>query len=372
VTAVGTLQRARHDRGVPLRVALVLWHGGVGGAERFTNALAASLREAGVDAYVVYVGDPRPTCAELELSGVPFLSFGAVRGREIVRRPRAFASLLGDADVALLQTAGFLPAAIRCGGYRGRLVAVEHGALPDRRPGVVRVADRRTGTWALDAQVAVTDHAHAELLRRSHAPRVERIYGGIDVRRFVPGSARGDAVTVGFAGRLHRGKGVHHLLAAVAGLSSGPVRLVVAGDGPEREALERLASELQLAERVRFAGRLDDMPAFWRSCDIAVVPSIEPEGAGMVALEAAACAKPVVATAMGGLAELVADGVTGTLVPDADVPALARALDAYVADARLREEHGAAGHRRCLAEFALERCAGDYIEMFASLVGVSP
>jgi glycosyltransferase involved in cell wall biosynthesis len=357
-----------------LRVAFVLWDGGIGGAERSTNAIAVALRAAGVDARVVFVGDPFPACRELEAKGVPFVSFEAVRGRQIMRTPRAFAETVtaAGADVAVLQTARFLPAVIRLGGYRGKLVSVEHGELPRKRSKLVHFLDERSGIWALDAQIAVSDYMRADLLQRSHARRVEVLYGGIDLERFTPGAlaADGQGITFGFAGRLVRGKGVEHLLHALDAMSDTSARLSIAGEGPERDAFERLTDDLALRNRVKFVGLLDDMPAFWQSCDVAVVPSVEPEGAGMVALEAAACGKPVIATAAGGLTELVMNGTSGTVVAPGDMEAMARALDVYAADGDLRAGHGLAGRKRCEDEFALERCARNYLALFSSLVGV--
>ena len=97
------LRLTRHSRGraraatAQQRVALVEWSGSVGGAELFTNALAISLRASGVDARVVFVGDPFQACRQLEEQDVPFASFGAKRGRQILRSPRAFAALVREA-----------------------------------------------------------------------------------------------------------------------------------------------------------------------------------------------------------------------------------------------------------------------------------
>jgi glycosyltransferase involved in cell wall biosynthesis len=352
------------------QVALVEWSGSVGGAETFTNALAVSLRGAGVDARVVFVGEPFPGCRELEAQDVPFVSFGAERGRQILRSPRSFAAVVHETgpDAAILPSGGFLAAAIRLGGYKGRLVAIEHGALPTTRR-VLRRADQRSGIWALDAQVAVSDYIRQLVLARTHAPQVERIYSGIDLKRFSPGqTGRGRRpFTVGFVGRLLPGKGVDHLLVALASMRNSSTHLVIAGEGSERKRLERLSSYHGLSRRVRFLGLHDDIPAVWQTSDVCAVPSVAPEGAGMVALEAASCAKPVVASAAGGLPELVFDGRTGVIVPPGDVEALARALDRYAEDPGLRALHGTAGRRSCETNFDIRRCAEDYVNLLSSL-----
>lgn len=353
-----------------LRVALIEWSGAVGGAELFTNALAISLRAAGADARVLIVGDPFPACHQLEAQDVPFVTFGVARGRQILRSPRAFASLVNEAgpDAAILPSDGFLAAAIRLGGYKGRLIAVEHGALPAARR-LLRRIDQRSGTWALDAQVAVSDYILEQVLARSHVPRVERIYGGVDLRRFHPTAH--DRVrrpfTVGFVGRLLPGKGVEHLLAAIAAMHDGSTQLVIAGEGAGREGLEHLAYDLALGGRVRFLGLQGNVSTVWHAADVCAVPSVVPEGAGMVALEAAGCAKPVIASAIGGLPELVQHGLTGALVAPGDVDALARVLDTYADSPDLCARHGAAGRRACEDKFDINRCAEDYANLLSSL-----
>jgi glycosyltransferase involved in cell wall biosynthesis len=234
---------------------------------------------------------------------------------------------------------------------------------------MLRWADRSSGRWALDAQVAVSNHIRELVLARGHARRVERIYSGIDLERFRPTAiARKEgSFTVGFVGRLLSGKGVDHLLAALAAMRHESAELVIAGEGPERASLELLASELGLADRVRFLGLRFDVPTVWQATDVCAVPSVAPEGAGMVALEAAACAKPVVASASGGLQELVRHGRTGFVVPPGDVGALARALDTYADDPGLRAQHGAAGRRMCETDFNIERCAEEYANLLAAL-----
>ena len=118
-----------------------------------------------------------------------------------------------------------------------------------------------------------------------------------------------------------------------------------------------------------FSGLVTDMAAFWQECDVAVVASHPPhiESFGIVAIEAMASGLPVVATTNGALPELVADGRTGTIVPEGDPDALATALDAYAAHPYLRVEEGRAGRADCERWFGIDRCAQSYLELFESL-----
>ena len=173
---------------------------------------------------------------------------------------------------------------------------------------------------------------------------------------------------IGCASRLIEGKGVEDAIAALARPPLAQAALRIAGAGPLEASLRELARSLDVEARVEFSGSVLDMPAFWRSVDVAVVPSNQwIESFGMVALEAMACAKPVVVTRNGALPSLVKDGQTGIVVPPADVDALAAALAAY-RDAALRDRHGWAGRQRCEEQFSIKRTALRYLELCAELI----
>jgi glycosyltransferase involved in cell wall biosynthesis len=153
-----------------------------------------------------------------------------------------------------------------------------------------------------------------------------------------------------FVGRLRIRKGVEVLLEAMRGLREA--RLVVAGDGEHREALERRAAELNLGSAVRFLGRCDAgrVRGLLRGARALVVPSIY-EGMPLVVLEAMEAGLPVIASRVSGIPEVVADGQTGWLVPPEDPERLADALAAALADPEEAQRRGAAGRRRVDDEF---------------------
>jgi glycosyltransferase involved in cell wall biosynthesis len=311
---------------------------------------------------------------------VPYTVYGAKRGRDIVYKPQRFARLVGECgrDGAILGWPGYVAATLRLGGYRGALIAVEHGAqlMEDRRKLLRRIYKRldwRAGLWATDQHVAVSRFALARLLRGAHKGQPTVIYNGVDLIAFRPtgrGHGRDEGpVVIGAASRLVEGKGIDVLLRAMVSLSNEvDVRLVIAGDGPERASLQRLASRLGLDGEIAFIGWSNNLPGFWARCDIAVMPSDTwIETFGLSAVEPMACGLPVVATRNGGLGEVVEDGATGLMVPPGDADALAAALERYVRDRELREEHGTAGRARAERHFDIRHVARAYGSLLTTL-----
>jgi len=144
-----------------------------------------------------------------------------------------------------------------------------------------------------------------------------------------------------FAGRLGPQKAVGILLAALADVDG--VSLVVAGDGPERAALERRAAELGLDGRVRFLGSVprETVLRLFRAADASVLPSAW-ENFPHTVVEALAVGCPVIATSVGGVPEVVRDGENGLLVAPNDAAALGEAIERFFTDASLRERLAAA------------------------------
>jgi len=150
-------------------------------------------------------------------------------------------------------------------------------------------------------------------------------------------------------GRLHRNKGFDTLLRAMPGIP-GAI-LLIGGEGPERGALERLAAELGVAERVHFLGWRRDAGSLLTAADIFVCSSRH-EPLGNIVLEAWSAARPVVAVASQGPSELIREGETGMLVPQEAPEALAAAINTLLADPARRAALGAAGRAAFVADFA--------------------
>ena len=154
-----------------------------------------------------------------------------------------------------------------------------------------------------------------------------------------------------FTGQLIRGKGVDQLLRALA-LLEHDCRLTIAGDGGQRPELERLASELGVAEKVTFAGWVADPEKLYASSDIAVFPFFWQEPFGLVGPEALARELPVAAFRTGGIGEWLEDGVTGLAVPPRDIHGFARAVDKLLGDRELRLRLGRQGRELVRERFS--------------------
>lgn len=170
-----------------------------------------------------------------------------------------------------------------------------------------------------------------------------------------------------FVGKLTEQKGLHRLLNAMA-LMTRPVTLDVVGAGRVDDAhLKELASTLGLADRVSWYPLLTQtaLAAFYARASIHVMPAID-EGLGLTAVESLLSETPVVAFESGGVTDIVIDGKTGVLVPSGDVPALANALDAVLADPSRLRELGHQGRRHALDVFGTDAVARRYSEIYGA------
>jgi glycosyltransferase involved in cell wall biosynthesis len=177
---------------------------------------------------------------------------------------------------------------------------------------------------------------------------------------------------VGVVARVVAIKGQDVLLRAAARLrSSHPdVHYIIAGDGDARASCEALASELHLSDRVHFLGWRRDVPALLQSLSVAVLPTVlDFEGTPLAVIEAMAAGRPVVATAVGGVAEVVRNGETGILIPPRDHEALARAIDLQLSNTAAAASMAAAGQRLVAGLYRKERMVDDTEALFLELLG---
>jgi len=205
---------------------------------------------------------------------------------------------------------------------------------------------------------------------------------GIDAERFQP-RADGEApaplapfgpgcIVIGTVGRTQAVKDQASLITAFALLRErlpelrGVLRLAIVGDGPLLPALRAQAEQAGVADAVWLPGARNDIPAILRGLTVFALPSIA-EGTPGAALEAMASGLPVVGSRVGGVPEVVADGVTGYVVPPSDPQALADALQRYAQDPQLAAAHGAAGRQRVQQLYSMAAMVAGYLSLYDSL-----
>ena len=248
-------------------------------------------------------------------------------------------------------------------------------------PALARLADWLS-TAVVPVSPQVAEHIIATYPRLR--PKVKVIPNGIDTERFRPdveasqlraewGFGPADVV-VGVVGRIHIGKGHSVFLDAarlVADRAPAARFLIVGGPSPGRQwmvtELREQAARLGLAEQTVFSDFRRDIPAVMGALDIFVLPSTYPESFGLVALEAMAAGRPVVATAHGGPLGVVEAPLTGLLVPPGEAQPLAEAITGLVLDQARRERMGRAARERVVAHFSIERSTEQFATLYRSI-----
>ncbi|HET6249238.1 MAG TPA: glycosyltransferase family 4 protein [Tepidisphaeraceae bacterium] len=196
--------------------------------------------------------------------------------------------------------------------------------------------------------------------------RLHIVHCGVDPKQFAPVQHTGSGRRLLFVGRLAGVKGLPVLLDAIAQLSQERYDLIlnVAGDGPDRAAIESRAADLKLSDRVRFLGyqSQSQVRELLAQTDVFAMASFA-EGVPVVLMEAMAAGVPVVAPQIAGIPELVENNVSGFLVPPGDAAALAERIGALLKDADLRRRFGTAGRAKVEAEFNIQTEAGRLVRI---------
>lgn len=223
--------------------------------------------------------------------------------------------------------------------------------------------------------ICVSYHDRDLALQYRVAPteKVVVIHNGLDPAAFIGRHVDEDMAVAGtdepvvtFVGRLRAPKDPFMLIRAFSKLERG--RLIIVGDGPQRRKLHELVGELNVANRVELVGERSDVPDLLATSDIFVLTS-NWEGLPLTIIEAMMTGLPVVASRVGGVAELVEDGVTGFLVPPGDLPSLAAVCQKLLKDPELRRKMGQAGREKALLEFSLGRMLSEMKRLYKDVMG---
>jgi glycosyltransferase involved in cell wall biosynthesis len=345
-----------------MRVLVVIDSFSFGGAENLLAVLASAMPSAGVELQVASLA-PR---SQGRLSMLPVLEAAGLRTSfmdvnrlaDVAAVPRiARAIRESGCDVVhahLGYSATLVPIAARLAG-RPCVATLHH--VPEDLPIRDRVKEHLSVWMAgrLGRLVFVSDASRQEFARR-YRPRSSwrTLHNGVDLDRFAPGADTwpddvgipAEALTCTVVAALRRPKGHRTAIdvwrRVVADVPDA--HLVVVGDGPERDSLQWQALQSGVGRHIHFLGTRHDVPRLLRASTIVALPSLT-EALPTALIEAAACARAVVATAVGGVPEVVADRRTGLLLPPEDAEAFGDAVTALLTRPGWRAGMGRAGRR---------------------------
>jgi glycosyltransferase involved in cell wall biosynthesis len=235
--------------------------------------------------------------------------------------------------------------------------------------------------------IAVSPEVRDDLVRLGVAPEEkfavirlgielgERVGGGDDVRRETRRQLGigPDAFVVGWVGRMTAVKRTDDVLRAFRELLDRDVdaRLCLVGDGPDRAHMERRAHELGIARRCLFVGYQDDVAPYYEAIDALLLPSVN-EGTPVSVIEALAAGRPAVATRVGGVPDVVRDGVDGFLSDVGDASTLADRLAELARDPERRAEMGREGREHVVQRYAVDRLVDDVDRLYRELLSALP
>lgn len=365
-----------------------------GGTAEHVLRLSGELAARGHEVEVVAAEDS-PVFDPLEALGVTVHRIPLVGS---IRAPRADAAamrelsrIMREGRFGVVHGHGMKAGALaRLTGFRRRLpvvysphqfafVANEFRPLRHRRTrtAISVVAEQLLGS--ITARLICVSEFERRQAAQAHVVRASRrrvIYHGVDVDRDAPPDPgmrewAGEALLFGSVSALRAEKGLNHLVDAAALLRPGhgsQVKVAIVGDGPEHDRLSERIESLGLADRVRlfaFSGRVEP---HLMALDGFVLASHQFEVLSIGTIEAMACGLPAIATDVGGVPEVVADGDSGRLVPPGDPAAIASAISELAADSGMRARMGARGEEIARTKFRMSRMVDEIEALYLELV----
>lgn len=353
----------------------------VGGLERVVQGLSAGLAQRGHEVVVAAVVEPgadtAPFLGPIEEAGVRTVRL-EIPGRGYLRERGRVKALLEELRPDVLHTHGYRSDLLHGGSARRQGVAAVstlHGS--SRMGGLSHLFEalQERALRHFDGVVAVSAPL-VEILLRKGVPR-ERIHlvpnGWTPPRdplsraeaRAALGLPEGEIPVIGWIGRLIPIKGCDVFLRALGELGEEPWLASVIGDGPERAGLEGMVTSLGLEGQVRLHGAVHEAARFLRAFDLFVLSS-RSEGTPMVVLEALGSGTPVVATAVGGVPDLLEEGGAGWLTPPEDSGRLGAAIREALTRTTLAQEKSERGRARLESELGMEAWIRGHIAVYRS------
>ena len=365
-----------------VKVLQLISSGGYYGAENMLLNLCASQEQSGCEnSLLIFYNVHVPNVEFYERARRRDLSVRMVHcnGRADWRAVRQIEEYIQEDAVDLVHTHGYKAdlygylAAWRC---HKPVVATCHNWVGGTAAlGIYNHLDRMA-LKKFNALAAVSDTVARRLLAFGvPAEKIKIIANGIDVKAFERAeplplfNAKGGAV-VGMVARLDLQKGFEYLLRAARELckTTRDLKIVIVGEGPDRNAIEEMIEHYRLQSNVILAGQQSNMPGVYAAMDIFVLPSLN-EGLPMTVLEAMAASKPVVATRVGAIPSVIKDGENGLLVDPKHSEGLRNAIASLLNDPERRRRLGDQAHTWVGRNYTSEAMALRYREMYEEVLG---
>jgi glycosyltransferase involved in cell wall biosynthesis len=358
-----------------MRIAQLLNSLDIGGAERMVVDLARSLQQRGHSLQIVCLRNSGELSRPLAEAGIEVVALNKNDGFSPSALLR-LAQLLKQTRTDVVHTHN--PLVHHYGAVAGRMAGVPvivntlHGISnfngSSRTSSIYKLVSPLT-----DAVVSVCQTAHEFFERRTGIParKLAIIYNGIPVERFLTAEPRRrrEEFVFGTVGRLVPVKDQATLLRAFQKIHHHGCSLDILGDGPLQADLRRLASDLGIADSVRFCGSSLDTPSFMKRIDTFVLSSVS-EGLPLTILEALASGLPVVATSVGGIPEIINAAECGWLCPPSQPDMLSQSLLAAL-QSNDRTEMGLRGQSYVTETYSLTTMAREYECLFENLCRTS-
>jgi len=365
-----------------VKVLQLISSGGYYGAENMLLNLCASQEQSGCqNSLLLFYNVHVPNVEFYERARRRGLSVRMVhcKGRADWRAVRQIEEYIQEDAVDLVHTHGYKAdlygylAAWRC---HKPVVATCHNWVGGTAAlGIYNHLDRMV-LKKFNALAAVSDAvAHRLLAFGVPTEKIKTIANGIDVTAFeraqpLPLLKAEDGTVVGIVARLDLQKGFEYLLRAARDLckTTPDLKIVIVGEGPDREKIEEMIEQYGLQSNVILAGQQSNMPAVYAAMDIFVLPSLN-EGLPMTVLEAMAASKPVIASRVGAIPSVIKDGENGLLVAAKDSEGLRNAIANLLSDPERRRRLGDQAHAWVSQNYTSEAMALKYREMYEEVLG---
>ena len=355
---------------------------GWGGAEKKLLELVTRMDKSKFNNIICSLGLVEHIRNEFENIGVKVVTIGRKKRIDFSLIPKV-ARLMKDEQIDVVMTTLFYADVL--GPLAGRLAGVKAIFSWETISAPEWLIKRRLYPYMFairfcDRVIAVSE-ATARFLKEKRgvpADKINVIPYGVDLQKYRNGDntairkklqLRESDQVVGVVGRLHPQKGHKYLIEAAEKIvtETPDVKFVFAGDGDLRFELEQRIRSKKLEKNFIILGYRDDIPEVMRAFDIFALPSLY-EGLPNVVLEAMACAKPVVATAVDGTVEAVVEGNTGYLVQPNDIEALRSAILRLLQDDGLAKKMGQRGRERVEENFSLEKQVRNFENLYSSFI----